>query len=425
MASELSALRAELWRTRDDLERMKSRTPPSAKGSPRRPLDRRHRGGNGGGDSGDRSSGQEHATAKGVRKDRNRGGGGGGVDSGLRSGRTSPPTSGESSSAGAAAAGAAPAGDANDGSRGSRRGAGYDNPGGNSYFGGVRRVGAEGRGSSSSSEEVAAEETIGILELEGVAFKNWTEEASSIAVRLIEEVKTLRWERSSWADREATAESAAAELRVRAESLEARLDAAEAEAKRSNEALQQAQEAEREQEQATERAKSELRATRARERELRAQLDGTGSGNFANGGGGEGGGGGGGGGGSGVRGGLREELRREKEGADALQRRLDAARAAAARHERERKEWRASAARLEVLRRGLKEAKAEAAGHERERRELRASASRLEELRRSWGKQLKKVRGGVRREHVRGHASIPREHAAGAGVGHVYYYGGP
>lgn len=270
---------------------------------------------------------------------------------------------------------------------------------------------------------MAAEETIGILELEGVAFKNWTEEASSIAVRLIEEVKTLRWERTSWADREAAAESAAAELRVRTESLEARLDAAEAEAKRSHKALQRAQEAEREQAQAAERAKSELRAARERERELRVQLDGTGGVSFANRGGGEGGvgGGGGGGGGGDVRGGLREELRREKEGADALQRRLDAARAAAARHERERKEWRASAARLEVLRRGMKEAKAEAAGHERERRELRASASRLEELRRSWGKQLKKVRDGVRREHVRGDASIPREHAAGAGMCSLYY----
>lgn len=306
MASELSELRAELWRTRDDLERMKSRTPPKVARSPSRFFDRRNH--EDGAKPGRDRDPPWCDGVKGVRIDRAGGGGGGG---GVRSGPTSPPTSGESS------------------------GSGTNNN--RPVLDGAGRVFSPG------TEEAAAEETLCNLELEGAAFKNWTEEASSIAVRLIEEVKTLRWEKASWEDREAASERTAAELREQTEALEKRLHAAETEGRRSQEALLRAQQGEREQARASERANAELRVARDKAAVLGAQVTGGGVGGW------------------GAReAGLREELKREKEGADALQRRLDNARAAAARHERERKEW-------------------------------RTSRVRLEELRRVWGKQLRKV----------------------------------
>lgn len=254
----------------------------------------------------------------------------GGVGGGIGSGPTSPPTSGEMSGSF----------DKNDsitrrldgsGKRESRRSRDRHRRG--SDFG--------------QGDTAAAEEALSDLQLEGVASKNWTEEASSIAVRLIEEVKTLRWERTTWAEREAIAERSSVEMRERAEALEARLRTVENDRKRSLEALSQAQQAEKKQLRAAEAAKAELRAAQEREREITGQMiSAQGRGVTGHGGG------------SGL--GLREELRREKEGADALQRRLDVARAAAARHDRERKDW-------------------------------LASRARLEELRRSWGKQLKKV----------------------------------
>lgn len=384
-ASELSELRAELWRTRDDLERIKSRgTPPSADCSPRRHFDRRrHRGSPS--PTPATATAREEIRHKDRDHRRNRhseqhkgdgleGGGGarGYSGGGIRSGPTSPPTSGGSSpGSGADYDDEAPRGLGGTEASGS-------SPGGRklkfgSSRGGVGSASSEGENAAKggSSEEVAAEETLCNLELEGAAFKNWTEEASSIAVRLIEEVKMLRWEKGSWAERERTAEReaerAAAEARAQADHLEERLGLAEADGKRVQEALARAQQdVERERARAkTERAKAEgLRAAAAtaaaeasalRQEKEKMQLDqqqerakqeqqhrdtSVGGG-----------------------GGLVEMLRREKEGADALQRRLDMARAASARHEKERKEW-------------------------------RSSKARLEELRRSWGKQLKKVGGG-------------------------------
>lgn len=310
MASELSELRAELWRTRDDLVRMKSRTPTTIdsvdRSTSRRAFDHRHhRHTHAGGkrtssrDIDDQPWPRQDGEIKATKSDL--GGGGGGI----RSGPTSPPTSGHSSGSDRHI-------DVNYGS------------------------GSSGGGQNLSGIRAEAEETLCNLELEGAAFKNWTEEASSIAVRLIEEVKTLRWERATWAEREAAAEREASDLRARTEALEKRLRDMEIEGTQSKEALARARQAEKEQVGATERARAELRAAQEKAGELRAQMAGSGGG------------------------GLREELRREKEGADALQRRLDAARAAAAEHERERKEW-------------------------------RASRARLEELRRSWGKQVRKV----------------------------------
>ncbi|CAM9278935.1 unnamed protein product [Ectocarpus fasciculatus] len=380
-ASELSELRAELWRTRDDLERIKSRgTPPSADCSPRRHLDRRrHRA--------SPSPTPAAATTRNIRpKDgdhhRHRhseqrkgdgleGAGGARGDSGgeIRSGPTSPPTSGGSSpGSGADYDDEAPRGLGGTGTSGS-------SPGGRQLRFGTSRGGAgsassegENAAKGGSSEEVAAEETLCNLELEGAAFKNWTEEASSIAVRLIEEVKMLRWEKASWAERERAAEReaerAAAEARAQADHLEQRLGLAEADGRRAQEALARAQQdVERERARAkTERAKAEgLRAAAAtataaasaaqqekekmqQDQQQKERVKQQQERDAAVGGGG----------------GLVEMLRREKEGADALQRRLDAARAASARHEKERKEW-------------------------------RSSKARLEELRRSWGKQLNKV----------------------------------
>lgn len=380
MASELSELRAELWRTRDDLERMKSRgTPTSADRSPRRLFDRHHHTSPPpppaaaavvrDGERTDRNHRHrkhwhdEHEGVGGTHKrgDLYRNGG----DGGIRSGPTSPPTSGDSS----------PGSDA-DNNHSSSRGLGARRGGGGGGIGiEIRGISSPGRkirssrgvsttssgedaaAAQGSPEEVAAEETIFNLELEGAAFKNWTEEASSIAIRLIEEVKMLRWEKAGWAGRERAAERAAEDLRARAESLEERLRSAEADGRRSQQALARAQqEVEREQARAkAERAKGDaLRAAAARaaaaaaqqekeriqQQQQQMEADG--------GGGGDG------------RSSLVEMLRREKEGADALQRRLDAARAASARHEKERKE-------------------------------RRSSRARLEELRRLWGKQLKKV----------------------------------
>ncbi|CAM9480969.1 unnamed protein product [Scytosiphon promiscuus] len=194
-ASELSELRAELWRTRDDLERMKARgTPPSAGRSPRLLFDRRHH--------------DPPATAGSDLGGSGRVCGRGAGGEGIRSGPTSPPTSGDSS-------------------RGIRAPSTRRSP---------RRKRSPGSRDRypGSSEEIgaAAEETLCNLALEGAAFKNWTEEASSIAVRLIEEVKALRWEKAGWADRERAAENAAelaaAELRARADRLEERLRSAEA-----------------------------------------------------------------------------------------------------------------------------------------------------------------------------------------------------
>lgn len=326
MASELSELRAELWRTRDDLERIKSRTSTSIDRSPSRDVDRRrHATGTG------RVRDPRNAWHKTVRPHDSDVDGkgaklngasvrGGGVRSGVASDRpTSPPTSGES-------VGSERNGIATDGARGV--------DGDNVYS----PIGAE------------AEATLCDLELEGVEFKNWTEEASTIAVRLIEEVKALRWERDTWRGNEAVAARAIEELRTRTEALETRLLEAEAEGKLAREALIRAQSAEKEQARAADRATADLRSAQEKMGALRSQAEM------------ELGWLGGPGGVSGVggAGGLRDQLRREKEGADALQRRLDEARAAVAGHDRERKEW-------------------------------RASRARLEELRRSWGKQLKKV----------------------------------
>lgn len=308
MASELSELRAELWRTRDDLVRMKSRTPTTIdsvdRSTSRRAFDHRHHRHAHAGekrttsrDRDDQPWPRQDGEIKGAKS--NLGGGG------IRSGPTSPPTTGHSS--------------------GSDRNMDV-----------IYGSGSSGGGQNFSGIRAEAEETLCNLELEGAAFKNWTEEASSIAVRLIEEVKTLRWERATWAEREAAAEREASDLRARTEALEKRLRDMEIEGMQSKEALARARQTEKEQVRATERARAELRASQERAGELRAQMAGSG---------GEG---------------LREELRREKEGADALQRRLDAARATTAEHERERKEW-------------------------------RASRARLEELRRSWGKQVRKV----------------------------------
>lgn len=279
--------------------------------------------------------------------------GGGGV----RSGPTSPPSSGGSS----------PGSDLDDNDGGSR-GLGATRRADGSRIrtssSPARRKLRSSRGASTSSgedaharrgssEEVAAEETLCNLELEGAAFKNWTEEASSIAVRLIEEVKMLRWEKAGWEGRERAAERAAehaaAELGARADRLEERLRAAEADGRESRAALARAQQdAEKERARAkVERARADgLRAAAAAQQErerIQQQQQKLETAGVAG-------------------GGLAEMLRREKEGADALQRRLDAARAASARHERERKEW-------------------------------RSSRARLEELRRSWGKQLKRVGG--------------------------------
>lgn len=350
MTSELSELRAELWRTRDDLERMKSssnsRTPtkanaPRSHPSPRIFDRRRHHADSATGKSTtDRRQGryaQQYPLDDDKRQDRHFAAagsaapGGGGAKrtskldgsnrrsrgSGIESGPTSPPTSGES------LAGSESNGDGNaaaiprDGGGSGRRRTYDSSPG----------VGAE------------AEATLCDLELEGVEFKNWTDEASSIAVRLIEEVKGLRWERDTWRTEQATAARAFAELRARADALEERLLETEADEKRTREALVHAQHTERQQSRAADRAKADLRATREQAGALHAQeLEA----------------------GAGGAGGLREKLRREREGADALQRRLDAARAKLEGYERERKEW-------------------------------RAWKARLEEMRRSWGKQLKKV----------------------------------
>lgn len=330
MATELSELRAELWRTRDDLERMKSRTPSSvgrSQSSSRAGDHRRRADGTGASRDRDPHQGwrdQGERASKGLKHVKDRSGrlSGG---SGMRSGPTSPPTSGESS----------PGSEV------------HKHMGISAASDGERRA-ARSRTCSSGigigpEEEAAAEETLCNLELEGAAFKNWTEEASSIAVRLIEEVKMLRWERAGWVERDAAAERTVADLRARAENFETRLRSAEAERERLREALVRAQQEERDQAQTVERAKADLRAAQEKAGELRAHTVRGSS--------------------VAVRGevsGLREELRREKEGADALQRRLDVARAAVARHERERKEW-------------------------------QTSRARLEDLRRSWGKHLKKV----------------------------------
>lgn len=356
-ASELSELRAELWRTRDDLERMKSRgTPPSAKRSPRHLFDRRAHSSTtvaaalasvGDGRRTDRS-GRRHRHESGAVADKRGNAERGGADAGeggggIRSGPTSPPTSGDSS----------PGADVGN-IEGGSRGLGVSSSSSSSPVGQNPRK-TRGASTSSgedaprgSSEEAAAVETLRNLELEGAAFNNWTEEASSIAVRLIEEVKVLRWEKASWEGRERAAERAAehaaAELRARADGLEERLRAAEAERRKAHAALERAQQdAENERARAkAERSKADgLRATAAAQQERDKIQEGAAGG---------------------AGGGLVEMLRREKEGADALQRRLDAARAASARHERERKEW-------------------------------RSSRARLEELRRSWGKQLRRVGG--------------------------------
>lgn len=371
-ATELSELRAELWRTRDDLERMKSRgTPPSAERSPRRLFDRRLHSSKtfpaaaataaGEGRRTDRSTRRHwHESSVAVadkRRDTDRNGsdsgeGGGGI----RSGSTSPPTSGDSS----------PGSDADNNDRSHTRvlGATRTPDGGRiraspspadrkhrTYRGASGSSGEDAR--RGSPEEAAAEETLCNLELEGAAFKNWTEEASSIAVRLIEEVKMLRWEKASWQGRqraaEREAEHAAAELRARADLLEERLRSVEEDRRKSQAALARAQQdADNERARAKmEREKADrLRAAAAAQQETeRIQHQQQQQQHVETAGGG-----------------LAEMLRREKEGADALQRRLDAARTASARHERERKEW-------------------------------RSSRARLEELRRSWGKQLKRVGG--------------------------------
>lgn len=191
-----------------------------------------------------------------------------------------------------------------------------------------------------------AEATLSTLQLEGAAFKNWTDEASAIAVRLIEEVKALRWERETWRANEALAARAITELRARTEDLEAQLAEVEDERGRIREALLLAQGAEENQALAADSARADLRAANERVAVLQAQAaSNRESGDRRVGD---------------VERGLREELRREKDGAGALQRRLDAARAEISGYERERKDW-------------------------------RASRARLEELRRSWGKQLKKV----------------------------------
>ncbi|CAB1116061.1 unnamed protein product [Ectocarpus sp. CCAP 1310/34] len=392
--SELSELRAELWRTRDDLERIKSRgTPPSADCSPRRHFDRRrHRASPSptltaatAHEEGDKDRDhRRHRHSEQHKGDGLEGGGGirGDSGGGIGSGPTSTPTSGGSSpGSGADIDDEAPRGLGGTAASGS-------SPGGRqlkfgSSRGGVGSASSEGENAAKggSSEEAAAEETLCNLELEGAAFKNWTEEASSIAVRLIEEVKMLRWEKASWTERERAAERAseraAAEARAQAAHLEERLGLAEADGRRAQEALARAQQdVERERARAkTERAKAEgLRTAAAtaaaaasaaqqekekmqydqqRKEEARQQQER----DVAAGGGG----------------GLVEMLRREKEGADALQRRLDAARAASAKHEKERKEW-------------------------------RSSKARLEELRRSWGKQLNKVEKKMR--------SMAKENAA-------------
>eukprot|EP00752_Nemacystus_decipiens_P013854 g12300.t1 len=372
-ATELSELRAELWRTRDDLERIKSRgTPPSAERSPRRLFDRRPRSsttspppaaagrvseGEKRADRSSRRHWQDRSSAVGV-ADKGRisdrsGVGSGEGGGGIRSGPTSPPTSGDSSPE-------------SDSEKSNGRGLGATRRADGDRIRASRspagRKHLRNRGASASSgeqsrrgspEETAAEETLCNLELEGAAFKNWTEEASSIAVRLIEEVKMLRWEKSSWEGRqraaEREAEHAAAELRTRADQLEERLRSAEADRRDSQAALTRAQQdADKERARAkVEREKADaLRAAAAaqqeRERIQQQQQQAETAG-----------------------GGLVEMLRREKEGADALQRRLDVARAASARHERERKEW-------------------------------RSSRAKLEELRRSWGKQLKRIEKKMR-----------------------------
>lgn len=356
MTSELSELRAELWRTRDDLERMKSssnsRTPTKARAPRSHPspriFDRRRHNAESATDksTADRRKGRydhQYPLEDDKRQDRHliaadsaAAAGGGDVKesperegksrrsrgSGVESGPTSPPTSRESVVGSESnGAGNTPA-VARDGSGSGHRRIYDSSPG----------VGAE------------TEATLCNLEFEGVAFKNWTEEASSIAVRLIEEVKALRWERETWRNEQATAARAFAELRTRADALEGRLIEAEAEEKRSRDTLAHAQQAERQQSRATERAKADLRAAREQAGALHAHELGLGAG---------------------TAGGLREQLRREREGTDALQRRLDTARTKLAGYERERKEW-------------------------------RVWKARLEEMRRSWGNQLKKVcPGGV------------------------------
>lgn len=430
MASELSELRAELWRTRDDLERMKSssnsRTPTKTASTPPRPhpsprvLDRRrqHRvqrtvghnepavdgsndrygqkyswhasndprgrylGAAAAPTAATTTSGADSGGMKGKESDsRTRRGRSGGVESGP----TSPPTSRESALGSDTNSGNAAASTTAGGrSRRRRDGGGVDDTVGYNSSPGV---GGE------------AEATLSDLKLEGMEFKSWTEEASSIAVRLIEEVKGLRWERDAWRADQATAARAFAELRAHADALEQRLLDAEAEDKKSREALVHAQRAEREQSRAADRAEAELHVAReqakvaadrakvelraaheqaaaaadrakaelhaAREQaaaaadkakaELRAvreqayaQEFGLGAGLTPGGASGP----------AAVA--LREQLRREKEGADALQRRLDAARAKLAGYEREQKEW-------------------------------KVWKTRLEEMRRSWGRQLKKV----------------------------------
>lgn len=360
MASELAELREELLRTRDDLERMKSssnsRAPTSIDRSCSHPsprlIDRRrnHDARSAGDHPAIRSRGRydrhQHLWYDEIQVDRKRAvsekkgsakhRGGGDVEvgrAGVDSGQTSPPTSGESAldSDNNRKFATIFTGDCETGSRNSDSGGHGGRRGGNvRYYSSPGTVGAE------------AEATLCDLELEGVEFKNWTEEASSIAVRLIEEVKALRWERNSWRSEQATAARAFAELRTRTDTLEQRLLEAAAEAKRSKEDLVRARNAEKEQARAAERATEDLRAAREKEAAARAQDSVLESAP------------------GGPSGGLREQLRREREGADALQRRLDAARAKLAAHERERKEW-------------------------------RASRARLEELRLSWGQQLKKV----------------------------------
>lgn len=315
MASELSELREELWRTRDDLERIKLRT-ANVEGYPR-VDDRRH-------DRQGQDRNQRHTWLDREGHDeekvvKTKGGSGesnlrGGI--GTSEGPTSLPTSGDSQD-----------------SDNNRVDPGH----------------CSNRPAASHSvvdADAEAEATLSSLELEGAAFKNWTEEASTIAVRLIEEVKALRWERETWRANELLAARAITDLRARTEDLEARLSEAEEEARRSREALLRAQSVEQEQAHAMNRARADLRAVQEQKEALQARV--TTEAGWGRPSGAE------------VERDLREELRREKEGTDTLRRRLDAARAEISGLEHEKKEW-------------------------------RSSKLRLGELRQSWGKQLKKV----------------------------------
>ncbi|CAM9366125.1 unnamed protein product, partial [Discosporangium mesarthrocarpum] len=293
VTTELSELRAELWRTRDDLQRIKSRA-PSADFQRSTPLSKQRP--------------PEGASFGGL----------------ASSPRLSSPMDME-----------------------------WNGGRGRGDIGGMSHPATSRSG---SDREASDAPLFRDLDLEKEAFKEWTDEAASIAIKLIEEVKLLRWERDAWREREAHHTRERTVLQSRADNLEKKVMECEVENRRLNEEIVRLKEAERDQASAADRYKAELRAAHQKAGTLRAQVAavegkvaavvaGETEGRGAIGA---------------ISSALKDDLKRERDATDALQRQLDAARAAAAKHARERHAW-------------------------------QESRGRLDQLRVAWGKQLKKV----------------------------------